>query len=297
MSFEVTTAFVQQYKSNVTHLCQQKGSRLRDCVTIDTGIKGKQTFMDQIGTVSARKVTNRHGDSPLNSTPHARRRVALFDYDTGDLVDDVDKIRMLNDPTSSYAQAHAWAMGRGQDDEIIGSFFGTSYTGEDGSTAVTFPAGNVIAVNSHAYGSGTGNAGLTVSKLIEAKVKLLGSDVDPDEELYCAISPKQLGNLLATTEVTSADYANVKALVEGKVDTFMGFKFKQTNRLLTDASGYRRVPVWAKSGVGLAVGQDIKARIAERPDKRFSTYVYYCMSIGATRLEEEKVIEIKCLEA
>ena len=34
-------------------------------------------------------------------------------------------------------------------------------------------------------------------------------------------------------------------------------------------------------------------RIEERPDKSFSTYVYYCMTIGATCLEESKVVSIK----
>ena len=32
MSTQITTAFVEQYKSNVFHLAQQKGSRLRDAV-------------------------------------------------------------------------------------------------------------------------------------------------------------------------------------------------------------------------------------------------------------------------
>lgn len=39
------------------------------------------------------------------------------------------------------------------------------------------------------------------------------------------------------------------------------------------------------------------ARIEERPDKSFSTYVYYCMTIGATRLEEEKVVKIEVDES
>jgi hypothetical protein len=34
--------------------------------------------------------------------------------------------------------------------------------------------------------------------------------------------------------------------------------------------------------------------MAERPDKRFSMQVYLDMSIGATRLEESKLVEIVC---
>lgn len=297
MSFEITTAFVQQYGSTVEHLVQQKGSRLRDAVMLETGITGKTAYFDQVGSVSARKVTNRHGDSPLNSTPHARRRVAMFDYDTGDLIDDLDKLKTLIDPTNAYTMAHAWAMGRAIDDEIISAMTGTAYTGESGSTAVTFPSSQQVAVDSWDFGTGSGNAGLTISKLIEAKNVLGGNDVDPDEEMYLACTQRQLSDLLQTTEATSSDYNSVKTLVEGKIDTFMGFKFIRTERMLTDTNSYRRVIAWAKSGLKLGMGKDITARIAPRADKRFSNYAYFCMSLGATRMQEEKVVEIKCSEA
>lgn len=296
MSFDITNAFVQQYGSAVEYLVQQKGARLRDCVDFEDGIVGKTAFFDQIGSVSANKVTNRHGDSPLNQTPHARRRVAMFDYDTGDLVDQADKIRTLIDPTNPYVQAHAWAMGRSIDDEIIGAAFDTAYTGEDGSTTVAFPASQQVNVNSWAYGTGSGNSGLTISKLIEAKTILDENEADPDEERFIAVSAKQIANLLQTTEVTSQDYASVKALVEGRIDTFMGFKFKRLQRLLTDSNSYRRVIAWNKSGLKLGMGRDITAQIAPRPDKRFSMYAYFAMTLGCTRMQEDKVVEIKCLE-
>jgi hypothetical protein len=299
VSFEITTAFVQQYSANVRMLSQQRASRLRPAVMVEAGVTGKNWFMDQIGTVAAQRITDRHGDSPLNQTPHRRRKVSLLDYETGDLIDQLDKVKMLADPTSTYAQAHAAAMGRAMDDAIIGAAFDTAYTGEDGATQVAFPAGNQVAVDSHAYGSGSGNAGLTISKLIEAKQKLDAAEagVDPDEERFVACTSKQIADLLKTTETTSADYNNVKALVEGKVDRFMGFNFIRTERLVKNASNHRRVMAWVKSGVGLCIGQDVTARITERADKRFSTYAYFCMSIGAARLEEAKVVEIVCAEA
>lgn len=297
MSFEVTTAFVNQYRSNVMTLAQQKGSRLRGSVMIESNVVGENYFWEQVGRVAARKVTQRHGDSPLNSTPHDRRRVSLFDYDTGDLIDQLDKVKMLIDPTSTYAQAHAWAMGRGIDDEIIAAQFGTAYTGKDGSNSISFPAGQQIAVNDHAFDSGSGNVGLTISKLLSAKQLLDAADVDPDEPRYIAVTARQISDLLSLDKVASTDYNSVRALAEGRLNTYMGFQFIRTERLLTDSNSYRRVPVWTQSGIGLAIGKDITARITERSDKRFSMYAYFCMSIGATRLEEDKVVEIKCAEA
>jgi hypothetical protein len=189
-------------------------------------------------------------------------------------------------------------MGRAMDDVIIASFDATALTGEDGATPIAFPGGNEVAVNSWAYGTGTGNSGLTISKLIEAKVFLDGQEagVDPDEPRYIACTSRQIGNLLATTETTSADYNNVKALVEGNIDKFMGFSFIRTERLPLASAGVRKTFAWVQSGVGLGVGADITARISERSDKRYSMYAYFQMAIGASRLEEAKVVRILCAE-
>ena len=53
----------------------------------------------------------------------------------------------------------------------------------------------------------------------------------------------------------------------------------------------------AEDGLTLAIGKDVMARIDERSDKGYATQVYYCMSIGATRMEEEKVVQIDCDES
>jgi hypothetical protein len=80
MSVQITTAFVEQYRANVYHLSQQKGSRLRRAVRVET-VNGKSAFFEQLGSVQARKRSSRHADTPRMDTPHARRRVTLDDYD------------------------------------------------------------------------------------------------------------------------------------------------------------------------------------------------------------------------
>jgi hypothetical protein len=137
---------------------------------------------------------------------------------------------------------------------------------------------------------------LTLAKLIEAKEILDSNDVDPSIPRYIAVSPKQITNLLDDPEVTSADYNTVRALVKGELDTYVGFKFVTTNRLGLDGSGDRRCFAWAMDGIKLAVGKEPTARIDERADKSYATQVYYCMSVGATRMEEAKVVEILCDE-
>lgn len=133
MSTQITTSFVNQYATNVLMLSQQKGSRLRNA-TRNEPVTGKNAFIERIGTVAAVKRTSRHADTPQLDTPHSRRRVSLVDYDWADLIDDLDKVRMLIDPASPYAQAGSWAMGRAMDDEIIAAFTGNAFAGVDGST-------------------------------------------------------------------------------------------------------------------------------------------------------------------
>jgi hypothetical protein len=289
MSFEVTTAFVQQYSTNVALLLQQRGSRLRDSVTSNNYTGKAAKAVEQIGAVTAQARVTRHGDTPLISTPHDARWVFPTDYEWADLIDDQDKLRMLIDPTSPYAQNGAFALGRAMDDDIITAFFADAKTGENGTTTTAFDTANQQIA--------AGAAGLTIAKLREAKKILLGNEVDVDmDPLFMAVTAKQLDDLLGTTEVTSSDYNTVKALVQGDVDTFMGFKFIHTERLGVDGSSNRRVAAWARSGMHLGIWNNINARVSERDDKSYANQVYVKGTYGATRTEEGKVVEILCAE-
>lgn len=289
MSFQVTTAFVQQYSTNVAMLLQQRGSKLRDCVTVGSYTGKAAKAVEQIGEVTAQVRTSRHGDTPLISTPHDARWVHPTDYEWADMIDDQDKLRMLIDPTSPYAVNGAYALGRAIDSLIITAALGTSLTGENGSTSTAFDTANQqIAV---------GGTGLTVAKLRTARRILLANEVDVAmDQLYIAVTAKQMDNLLGTTEVTSSDYNTVKALVSGNVDTFMGFKFIHTELLGLDGSSDRRCIAWAKSGMHLGIWNDINTKISERADKGYATQVYVKGTFGATRTEEGKVVEIICDE-
>ena len=287
MSTEITKAFVEQYSSNIQMLSQAKGSALRDKVRLES-VTGKNAFFDQIGSVTATVRSSRHSNTPQADTPHSRRRVSLVDYEFADLVDDLDKVRMLVDPTSSYAQAAAYAMGRAMDDAIIAAATGSSDTGVAGGTAVALPAGQKIAE--------AGTAGLTIAKLRQAKEIIDLGDVDPSLKRYIIVSPKQISDLLGTTEVTSSDFNTVKALASGDVNTFLGFDFCVTNRL-TIGSSKRKCIAFVQDGLALAMGKDSTARIDERSDKGYATQVYYSAAFGATRMEEAKVVEILAHEA
>lgn len=283
----IDTAFVKQFGSTIEHLAQQKGSRLREGVRVET-VVGEEAYFDQLGSTTAVQKTTRNADTPLIKSDHQRRRVTMYDYEWADLLDKEDRLKMLIDPTSAYSQSAAWALGRSIDSAINTAFGGTAYSGKAGGTSESFDSTNMAVA--------AASANLTIAKLISAKQKLDAQNIDPMEPRFIAVTASQIGALLGTTQVTSSDYNTVKALVSGEVNTFLGFKFLQT-QLLTLSSTTRTCYAWAKSGMLLALGSEIKAEVTRRADKSYATQVYLSMSIGATRMQEEKVCSIACIES
>jgi len=266
---------------------------LRDYVRVNTDIAGKYDHFDRIGSTSAQKITSRHSDTPLISTPHSRRRVSMDDYNWADLIDKADKVRMLADPASDYMKAGVWAMGRKMDDIIIAAMSGNavSIDEDDASSNVALPAAQKVAV-----GSG-GLVDMNLGKLRSAKKVLDASDVDPDLPRHIVMKSNQFYDLLEDTEIQSSDYNTVKALVNGDIDTFMGFKFHRSERLAVDSSSNTLCLAWIPEGIGLSMGMDVKTEITERSDKNYSTQVYAQMCLGAVRIEDEKVVEIACTDS
>ena len=293
MSVQITTAFVNQYRSNVEFLLQQKGSKLRPYVRLESQ-NAEFEFYDRIGATEAQEVTTRHADTPLTSTPHDRRRVGLRDFDWADLIDKPDKIRTLIDPTSPYAVNAMWALGRKMDDVVIENAFGTAYSGKTGATSVAFPAGQTIAVDYVETGAAA-DGNLTIGKLRRARELFLAAEIDEDSELFMAIGSNQVHALLAETVVGSADYNAVKPLVDGNISMFMGFRFIPIERL-TKTGTDRSCIAWERSGLLLAVADEISADIGPRRDKRNATQVYVTGSFNSTRMEEARVLEILCDE-
>jgi len=284
----ITTAFVKMFGSTLNMLSQQKGSRLTNAVNVETGAYGEEEYFDQYGEDTASVKVARAVDVEYAADDYKRRLVSFTDLYWAKLIDKEDKLAMLIDPTSGLMQAGAWAIGRKVDDLIITAFSGTAKTGKAGGTDTSFTGANQIAID--------GTAGLTVAKLINAKELLDAADVDPDEPRFIACAASQISDLLNTTEVKSIDYNSIKALVEGKVDTFMGFKFIRTQRV-TLSTTTRTVLAWAKSGVTLAKRNSMNAKLDIIPTKHHATQAYASLSCGATRMDEEKCVEISCYEA
>ncbi len=279
--------YAKQYGSLIYMLAQQKGSRLRDTVTIKSGVVGEETYMDQISAFDALPRTTRLAQTNPTLAAYARRRIALEDYYIAKGIDKLDDVRTLGDPTSAIVQSGMAGMGRQIDDLIIAALSGTAYTGKVGGTSTVLPSSQKVAV---------GSTNLTLAKLLSGIEILNGNDVDPSDPRYIIVSSGMLTSLLNTTEIKSADYNSVKVLVQGEVDTYLGLKFIRSERLAGGAST-RKALMFTKSGIGLAIGKDVKSRVTEESTLHFAKQLYFSMSLGASRLEEDKVVEIACNES
>lgn len=296
MSQFVTTHYVQQYTTNVQLLSQQMGSRFRDTVTIGQ-YTGKQGVpVDQFVPTVAQKRTNRYPSLTPIDTQTDRRWVFPSDYDWNDLIDSIDKLRMLIDPQSAYVKNGTQAMMRAMDDEIIAAFFGTSKTGADGATNTTFPASQQISASEGASGA----TGLNVEKLKGGIQLLLQNESwDPasGNPIYCAITAKQNRNLMDEIQIVNSDYNGDRPVInDGFIMSWGRVKFIHSERLPLNGSSQTRCPMWVKEGMHLGMWQDISSDVSQRKDLAGLPYqVYLYGTFGGTRIEEKKVIEIPCV--
>jgi hypothetical protein len=290
MSTEINKAFEQQFSDNFLHLSSQKDSKLGGRVRSEQVNDAKAFHFDRMDTVNMVQSISRHEDTPLTEVPFSRRRVTFNTYRAVDLIDSPDRVKMAKDPTSPTMKQLVWALNRQKDDLIISAALGNAFAidSADASSSVALPSGQKIA---------NGSADMTLAKLVSAKKILLDNDVDPEEEeMFIVMGPAQLEALLNNTTVTSSDYNSIKALVAGQIDTYLGFKFIISTRLSV-AANIRSCFAWAKSGIGLAMNGSPNIRISERSDKNYSTQVFVEASLGATRIEDEKVVQIDCDES
>lgn len=282
------------FGDNWTHLVQQKESRLEG-KTIRVTVNGKERTFSQLGKSKMRLITTRNGKTIPSNTAMAKRWLRPKGYDEVTYIDEFDDVALgeLPKPESEHVVSHAMSAKRTMDEVTIAGLEGTAYIGEDGTTTVDLGAGQKVVVN----WSGS-NEGLTLAKVLEAK-RILDSNEVEQEGRYFVIASQQLADLLNDVEeVKSADYSNVKALIDGHVTRFGGFDFVMTELLtLTTSTDVRTCIAYQRQGIAVGVSKEKKVKISIRDDLNETIQIRTVMGLGATRLEEERVVLVYCDES
>ena len=285
------TVYAQAYAQNVMQLAQQKYAKLMPICYMKPNVKAKVFYQDQIGEWSMAAKGGRNVQTPNNDPNMARRMGTMVDYHDARLLDRGDELRMLSDPRSAYTIAAASSLGRQIDTVIALQSIGTANYGETGSSSVTLGTDLVSGI-SHIAGT---PSTLTIARLTLSKQILDLEDVEMDDRFF-VINPYGLQQLLGTTQVTSADFNTVRALVQGQLDTFLGFKFIVSNVLSTSGT-VTTCFAMQRYGVCLAMGSEPIVRTDERTDLSYSWQVYYELNIGCVRLEEARVVKVDVTNA
>jgi hypothetical protein len=309
MNSQIEAWRVQAFSANVYHLSQAEGSMLAGLVRNEE-FNGKQKSFDRLGTAVAVDKTTRNPETPNLDIDHSRRSVSTLTRHWGTLIDDKDAVENIHNPANEYAIAAANAIGRKKDTVIIQAAVGTARTGEDGSG--TQALGNAQKVTAVA------SAALAYPNIqLLRKTKRLMDAAQVKGKRYIAHAADFLEALLGETAITSSDYNTVKALVQGEIDTFMGFKFVHCEQVASELAatydtntykfntttglydsggtalgGTEKFAVaWAQNGVlqGRNPGLS-KARVDERNDRSYATQVYASEDMGAVRMEEAAVV-------
>jgi hypothetical protein len=301
---------VQQYVANLEILLQQQGGKLVDKVTKGSYHGKSVKFIEQFGPIIPSRNLPRQSDTPLSNPVDDARWIQPADYDAGVLIDSQDKLRLLIDPKSGYLMNMVEGMRRAQDDEILNAFFANSLTGPDGTTTCTWasgdglgsPGGTTVALN-----VGGTNSGMNVAKLRAAKKAMIKNGVNLDsDQLWVLLDSRRHDELLNEVQVVNLDYNTKPVLVDGRVTAFMGFNFvivewssasdypliASTGTMVNGTTDY--IPCWAQSGMHFGDWNTLETDIGPRRDKRNAQQIYVTQTIGASRVQEKKVVQIAC---
>lgn len=285
MSQTITAAFVQQWDSDIRLQAQQVESRFLKAVTDRGQITGDGFTVNNLAAVEMDENTVRHGDTEWGGAAHSNRIATMKDFYKALPLDRNDIPKMLVNPVTGgdYMRLLMAAKNRKIDAIIYAALRGTIYS-KDGATTYALPSGQKIA---------HGGAGFTKTKLIQAKKMFRAAEIDEHngEELFMMYNSVAMEDLLADTQLTSADYMAVKMLQEGDVSgKWMGFNWIPYEGLEFSGSTYYAC-AWAKSGLHFGKGYE-EGNVTRRGDKKDLWQVSMGASYGAGRQQEEKVIEI-----
>ncbi len=287
MPDSIPAHYTTEYSSNWISRTQQRKSRLDNFIDI-ISFTGERKRFDRVGASQSRRRTERAAPTPVsNATSDSRWAYReMFEIPARILdADDAANLGVLTLPTSQYIQDDAAMYNRDLDDLACDIALRDVMTGEAGTTGFALPAAQKIVA---------GGTGLTLAKLISANEIRLSAEMEDETPWVLVVSKQQVSNLLNTTEIKSADYNTIKALVAGTVKSFMGFEFRINNRL-TKVSTTRSCVAWAKGAVKMIRGT-MESDISIRKDLSLATQIYSKYNLGGTRVHDEAVIQIDCTE-
>lgn len=268
MAQNVTTAFVTLFESEVKQAYQSE-ALLRGTMRTRTGVQGNTVKFPKIGKGVATARINQTDVTPLNVT-YSTVQAQMSDFIAAEYSDIFHQTHINFDERRELVEVVSKAIARRMDQICI-----------DALDAASSPSTVATTVG----GSGTN---MNVAKL-RAAAKALNEKNVPSENRYILMHASQLDSLLSETEVTSSDFAAVKSLVQGEVNTFLGFTFITMGD--RDEGGVpkpstRTCFAWHQDSMGYAESMAQKSEVNYIPEKT-SFLVSSMFSAGAVAIDDD----------
>ena len=276
MSLNIDKVFQDAYDAEVKRAYGQVGM-LQGTVYTKTGVVGKSIYFRKKG----KGLATRHVPNALRTAANVDFNQVQCNLQDWEFFDYADKMAMKKinfGEIKELAEVAGDALGLRKDQIIIDAI----NAGYD-STNMKF---------------GTSGQALTVASLISATTALDNNGV-PSSDRTGIITAKQKADLLNTTQVTSADYNSVKALVNGDVNTFLGVKFiviakRDEGGLPNDGTndiGF----IYHKRAVGFALGQEVQTEMTWLGE-RGCWIVGGDFSAGAVVIDDDGIAAIQSVD-
>ena len=280
MSVSLSNAFVTLFDAEVKQAYQGK-AMLVPAVRQRRGVEGSTVKFPKVGAGVATPRIPQTDVTPLN-VGFSQVTLTLSDWNAAEYSDIFSQAKVNFDERQELVQVVASAMGRRQDQLILDAL-------ANSSTSLT--------VSNDIGGSDTN---LNVAKLRAAKRLLDKGNVPPDNR-HIVIHANGLDSLLSETAVTSSDFNTVKALVQGEINTFLGFTFhtigdRTEGGLAIDGSLDRVCFAFHKDAIGYGEGIAMRSEINYIPEKT-SWLVNEVFSAGAIAIDAGGIVAITCRES
>ena len=277
MAINVSTAFVDLFDSEVKQAYQAE-SVLRGTMRTRTGVAGNTVKFPTIGKGVATLRVPQTDVTPLNVT-YGQVTATMEDYIAAEYSDIFQQSHINFDERSELVQVVSKSIARRMDQIMIDALNAAT-----GTSTVATTIG----------GAGTN---MNIEKL-RATAKAMNEKNVPSEGRKLLMHASQLDALLGETEITSQDFASVKALVQGEINTFMGFNILTMGD--RDEGGIpkpstRTCFAWHKDSMGYAESMAQKTEVNYVPEKT-SFLVSSMFSAGSVSIDGEGIVKISCTE-
>jgi len=301
-TYGVPEHHVKMYTANVRAALQKNGGLLMPYVERGSYSGEKAQMINFLGQVEFVERNTPYSDTQLTELEHTQRWITGREYDCAILIDRLDTLKMIYEPTSPYVARMQEAAMRKMDEIIMSRFFSVSKTGKDGTESTSFPSQDTIV---------HGGTRMSVAKLRAARKLLKKRHVDLRTlRPHIGVTSEQIDDLLGEVAVGSTDFNAVKPLVDGEVSQFMGFTFvpyedngnSQNGRgiptsTVAGPATIRNCPVWVRDGMHFGDWEGLSIMINPRPDKNNIKQAHATFTAGAERMEEGRVLQLQCVES